>query len=94
MVAKLSKIEIEKPFTSHEQTLREMYVIDGFVSLMNSLIEATRIRNDAIKEEDLKLNQGELNAYKKILVRAERAFKISKENKQPLEKQDVSEVKI
>jgi hypothetical protein len=37
-MAKPTKSEIEKPFTSHEATLKEMYVLDGFVSLMQSLI--------------------------------------------------------
>ena len=75
------KIEIDKPFTSHEATLKEMYVLDGFVSLMESLIEATRrrISDGAIMTmEELRFMQGELSMTQKILLRAERAFRATK----------------
>jgi hypothetical protein len=93
-MAKLSKLDIEKPFTSHEDTLKEMYVLDGFVNMMEGLIEATRRRNDIIEPEALRFNQGELNGYKKILMRAERSFKATKEKKKPLESVNVTEIKL
>lgn len=94
---KLTKIQIEKPFTSHDATLKEMYALDGFVTLMESLIEATRREitdNKIINIEFLRLRQGELSSYQKILKRAELSFKNSKNKKIPLEEQNILEVKI
>jgi len=85
MATKLTKQDIEKPFTSHEDTLKEMYVLDGFVNMMEGLIEATRRRSDMIAPEDLRFNQGELAGYQKILMRAQRSFKQTKETKKPIE---------
>jgi len=97
MATKLTKIEIDKPFTSHEATLKEMYVLDGFVSLMESLIEATRrrISDGAIMTmEELRFMQGELSAYQKILMRSQRSFKETKNKLKPLSEQPAEEVKI
>ena len=88
MATKLTKTEIEKPFTSHESTLKEMYVLDGFVSLMQSLIEATRRRisdGAVMNMEELRFMQGELAMLQKILMRSERAFKTIKNKVKPLE---------
>ena len=97
MATKLTKIEIDKPFTSHEATLKEMYVLDGFVSLMESLIEATRrrISDGAIMTmEELRFMQGELSMTQKILLRAERAFRATKERKKSLEDINITENKL
>ena len=97
MVTKLTKSEIEKPFTSHEATLKEMYVLDGFVSLMQSLIEATRRRisdGAVMNMEELRFMQGELASYQKILMRSERSYRKTKETKKPLSEQQAEEVKL
>ena len=94
-MAKPTKSEIEKPFTSHEATLKEMYVLDGFVSLMQSLIEATRRRisdGAVMNMEELRFMQGELAMLQKILMRSERAFKTIKNKVKPLETE--TEVKL
>ena len=87
-MAKPTKSEIDKPFTSHEATLKEMYVLDGFVSLMESLIEATRRRiSDGLisSMEELRFAQGELSGYQKILIRAKQSFVKTKSKVKPLE---------
>ena len=92
---KPTKTEIDKPFTSHESTLKEMYVLDGFVSLMQSLIEATRRRisdGAVMNMEELRFMQGELAMLQKILMRSERAFKTIKNKAKPLETE--TEVKL
>ena len=85
---KPTKQQLDKPFTSHEATLKEMYVLDGFVSLMQSLIEATRRRisdGAVMNMEELRFMQGELAMLQKILMRSERAFKTIKNKVKPLE---------
>ena len=97
MATKLTKTEIDKPFTSHESTLKEMYVLDGFVSLMQSLIEATRRRisdGAVMNMEELRFMQGELSAYQKISMRTERAFKTIKNKVKPISEQQAEEVKL
>ena len=94
-MAKPTKSEIEKPFTSHESTLKEMYVLDGFVSLMQSLIEATRRRisdGAVMNMEELRFMQGELAMLQKILMRSERSYRKTKETKKPLDTE--TEVKL
>ena len=96
-MAKPTKSEIEKPFTSHEATLKEMYVLDGFVSLMQSLIEATRRRisdGAVMNMEELRFMQGELSAYQKILMRTERAFKEGKNKIKSLKDINTTEIKL
>ena len=94
---KPTKSEIEKPFTSHEATLKEMYVLDGFVSLMQSLIEATRRRisdGAVMNMEELRFMQGELSAYQKISMRTERAFKEGKNKIKSLKDINTTEIKL
>ena len=94
---KPTKSEIEKPFTSHESTLKEMYVLDGFVSLMQSLIEATRRRisdGAVMNMEELRFMQGELSAYQKISMRTERAFKEGKNKIKSLKDINTTEIKL
>ena len=96
-MAKPTKSEIEKPFTSHEATLKEMYVLDGFVSLMQSLIEATRRRisdGAVMNMEELRFMQGELSAYQKISMRTERAFKEGKNKIKSLKDINTTEIKL
>ena len=97
MVTKLTKTEIDKPFTSHESTLKEMYVLDGFVSLMQSLIEATRRRisdGAVMNMEELRFMQGELAMLQKILMRSERAFKEGKNKIKSLKDINTTEIKL
>ena len=94
---KPTKSEIEKPFTSHEATLKEMYVLDGFVSLMQSLIEASRRRisdGAVMNMEELRFMQGELAMLQKILMRSERAFKEGKNKIKSLKDINTTEIKL
>lgn len=84
----ITQKEIDKPFSTHEETLKELYVIRGFRELMESLIEC--IRRDIadkliLNMEELRFKQGELATYKKFYERAKKAFeKIEKPKDEPL----------
>ena len=80
-MSKLTKEQIEKPFSTHEETLKSLWVLDGFRDMMESLIECTRREiadNMIVDIETLRVRQGELYTYKKILARAKRAYELIK----------------
>lgn len=85
----MTKEQIAKPFSTHEDTLKEMYIVDGFTSLMESLIECCRREitdNVIIDIESLRARQGELYSYKKLLARSKQAYENIKVNKHATKK--------
>ncbi len=73
----ITELNIEKPFSTHTTTLKEMYVVEGFQQMMMSLIECVRREiadNEILDLGTLRLRQGELKAYKKILARSKQAY--------------------